>query len=164
MATAKTTNRRTPRTRTANKSTTTSTAPRRDPSLATRTGKAIAKRPVASAAIGTGLVAGIVGAVAGFLAFKKSGKTFAEFSDDVTTSVKDKAKGASTFVKDGVADAKSRAQALTERRKDGVDADTRSQAEIAEEAMTLKTVSKGKTKTPVDPVVESQTKVGAISY
>jgi hypothetical protein len=165
MATAKTTNRRTPRTRTASKSTATTAQAKRDPSLATRTGKAIAKRPVASAAIGTGLVAGIAAAVAGFLAFKKSGKTFAEFSDDVATSVKDKAKDASTFVKDGISDAKSKAQDLVDRRKDGVDADTRSQEEIAEEALTLKATGSGtKGKRPVDPVVDAQTKVGAISY
>ena len=68
--TKKTTTRRAPR---ATRTTRASKPASANPSLATRTGKAIAKRPVASAAIATGLVSGIAAAVAGFFAFKKSG-------------------------------------------------------------------------------------------
>lgn len=157
--------RTTPSTSTNRTSSTSSTSTRKK-SFASRTGKAISDRPVASAAIGTGLVAGIAAAVAGFFAFKKSGKTFSEFSGDVATSVKDKASGAGEFVKDGLADAKTKAKDLTGRRKDGLDAEpVATQADVAAEALTLKETGKQtKGKRPVDPVVESQTKVGAISY
>ena len=179
--TKKTTARRTTRSRTSTprakttSSSSTTTPAKRDPSLAARTGKAIAKRPVASAAIGTGVVAGVAAAVAGFLAFKKSGKSFPEFSSDVADNVKAKASTAKTkikatasdaseFVKDGIAEAKAKAEDLIDRRKDGVD-DGRTQTEISEEALTLKeTGRKTKGKRPVDPVIEEQTKVGAISY
>ena len=83
--TKKTTTRRAPRKTTATSTTRSTSA---NPSLATRTGKAIAKRPVASAAIATGVVSGIAAAVAGFFAFKKSGKSFSQFSGDIATSVK----------------------------------------------------------------------------
>ena len=153
MATTKktTTTRRPARSRT--------TTPRQsnasNPSLATRTGKAISKRPVASAAIATGLVSGIAAAVAGFFAFKKSGKSFSEFSGDVATSVKDKAAETSERVKDGLTDAGTRAKDTVSRLRDGLDGD-KSQSEIAEEALTLKETGK-KTSIPADPLVEDQT-------
>ncbi len=159
--TKKPTTRRAPRkaatTTTAKRSTTTA-----KPSVATRAGKAIADRPVASAAIATGLVSGIAAAVAGFFAFKKSGKTFSEFSGDIATSVKDTAAETSAKVKDGLADAGAKAKDRVSKIRDGLDGE-KSQAEIAEEALTLKETGK-KTSTPIDPVVEQQSKVGAISY
>jgi len=164
MATTKktTTTRRPARSRTA--------TPRQsntsNPSLATRTGKAIAKRPVATAAIATGLVSGIAAAVAGFFAFKKSGKSFSEFSGDVAASVKDKATETSTKVKDGLSDAGTKAKESVSKLRDGIDerfAADKTQAEIAEEALTLKQT--GETTTiPADPVIEQQSKVGSISY
>lgn len=120
-------------------------------SLAGRTGRVIKDRPVAAAAITTGIVSGIAAAIAGFLAFKKSGKTFGEFSDDVATRVKD-----------GIADAKTKASDLVDRRKDGVE-ESATQTEIAEEALTLKETGK-KTKRPLDPTIEDELKTGAISY
>lgn len=155
--TKKTSTRRTSRARSAPRarsSSSNSSAASRQ-SFASRTGKAIADRPVASAAIGTGLVAGIAAAVAGFFAFKKSGKTFSEFSDDVTTRVKD-----------GLADVTSKAKDTAGRRKDGLDAEpAATQADVAAEALTLKETGKQtKGRRPADPVVENQTKVGAISY
>jgi hypothetical protein len=149
--TRKSPTRRTTRTRASTPRSTTSSNSRQG--FASRTGKAISDRPVASAAIGTGLVAGIAAAVAGFFAFKKSGKSFSEFSDDVTTRVKD-----------GLSDVGSKAKDLTGRRKDGIDVE-RPQEEFSQEALTLKeTGRKTKGKRPVDPVIEEQTKVGAISY
>jgi hypothetical protein len=156
--TKKTTNRRTPRSRTTTPRSTSSA----NPSLATRTGKAIAKRPVASAAIATGLVSGIAAAVAGFFAFKKSGKSFSEFSGDIATSVKDRAGETSAMVKDGLADAGAKAKDRVSKIRDGVDGE-KSQAEIAEEALTLKQTGQT-SEIPADPVVEQQSKVGAISY
>ena len=121
-------------------------------SFASRTSRTISDRPIATAAIASGVAA----AVAGFLAFRKSGKSFGEFTGDLTT-------GASTRIKDGFADMKSRASSWSEPRKDGVD-DGRSQREIAEEAMTTKQVGKKKSKRPVDPTIEEELKTGAISY
>jgi len=149
--TKKTTARRPARSRT--------TTPRQtgtsNPSLATRTGKAIAKRPVASAAIATGLVSGVAAAVAGFFAFKKSGKSLSEFSGDIATSVKEAAAETSERVKDGLADAGTKAKDTVSKLRDGLDGD-KSQSEIAEEALTLKETGK-KTKIPADPVIEGQT-------
>ena len=159
--TKKTTPRRAPRARsTASKS----TAPKRtaaNPSLATRTGKAIAERPVASAAIATGLVSGIAAAVAGFFAFKKSGKTFSEFSGDIATSVKDKASETGERVKDGLADAGDKIRSAA-GREPKADLGDKSQSDIAEEALTLKETGK-KNATPANPVVEQQTKAGAVA-
>lgn len=168
MATTKSrTTRRPARSTTASRSSTSTSSASRKSTIA-RAGKAISDRPVASAAIGTGLVAGIAAGIAGFLAFKKSGKSFGQFSDDVATNLKEKASDARTFVKDGIADAKTKAQDFTDRRKDGFETDAnveKSQSEIAEEALTLKeTGMKTKGKRPVDPVIEEQSKVGAISY
>lgn len=108
----------------------------------------IRERPIATAAIISGIAAGI----AGFLAFKRSGKTFSEFSDDVATKVKD-----------GLAEAKTKAEDVANWRKDGLDETASSQTEIAEEALTLKQTGK-KTKRPVDPVIEEELKTGAVSY
>ncbi len=161
MATPKkpTTARRAPRKTTTKASTTprTTTASAAKRSVATRAGKAIADRPVASAAIATGLVSGIAAAVAGFFAFKKSGKSFSEFSGDIATSVKDKASDTTEWVKDGLADASTAAKDQVAKLRDGIDT-PKTQAEIAEEALTLKETGK------TDPVIDDQTKVGAISY
>lgn len=147
MATTKT---RSSRSRTSSQRSTSgnsnSTSSRRR-SLAGRTGKAISDRPVASAAIGTGLIAGIAAGVAGFLAFKRSGKSFSEFSGDMTTRVKD-----------GLSEAGSKAWDMTGRRKDGLDED-RSQEQIAEEAMTLKQTGK-KSKGPRGPLPQQEIKAG----
>ena len=116
-----------------------------------RTGQAISDRPIASAAI----VSGVAAAIAGFLAFRKSGKSFGEFTNDLTT-------GASTRIKDGIADMKARAGGWSEPQKDGVN-DGRTQSEIAEEALTRKQIGK-KTKRPVDPTIEEELKTGAVSY
>jgi hypothetical protein len=155
--TKKTTTRRPARSRTA----TPRAASTANPSLATRTGKAIAKRPVASAAIATGLVSGIAAAVAGFFAFKKSGKSFAEFSGDIASSVRETATETGTKVKDGLADAGTKAKNRVSKLRDGIDGE-KSQAEIAEEALTLKQTGKT-TDIPADPTVEAQT-TGAVVH
>ena len=154
MATTKTT-RRPARSRT--------TTPRQaktaaNPSVTTRAGKAIKARPVATAAIATGLVSGIAAAVAGFFAFRKSGKTFSEFSGDIATSVKETAAETSERVKDGLTDAGTKAKAKVAKIRDGLDGE-KSRAEIADEALTLKETSK-----TTDPLIEQQSKVGAVTY
>ncbi len=109
-------------------------------------GRMISERPAAAAAIASGVAAAVVG----FLAFKRSGKSFSEISE-----------GAGTWIKDGISDVRSRTMG-SQPRKDGVD-DERSQSEIAEEALTTKQTGK-KAKRPVDPTIEQELKTGAISY
>ncbi len=158
--------------------------------LAARTGRTVRDRPYASAAIATG-AATLVAGLAGLFYMKKSGKSFTDVADDISSKSKDisadakvkfnklstnakskfdeistdaKAKfdDVSSKVKDGVSDVRSKVEETIERRRDGLDAE-KSQNEIMEEALTLKQTGK-KTKTPVDPVVATQSKVGAISY
>ena len=107
----------------------------------------ISERPAAAAAIASGVAAAVVG----FLAFKRSGKSFSEISD-----------GAGTWIKDGLSDMRTRTGG-SEPRKDGIDGEERSQSEIAEEALTTKETGK-KSKRPVDPTIEQELKTGAISY
>jgi hypothetical protein len=109
-------------------------------------GRMISDRPATAAAIASGVAAAVVG----FLAFKRSGKSFAELSE-----------GAGTWIKDGISDVRSRTTGALPR-KDGVD-DERSQSEIVEEALTTKQTGK-KAKRPVDPTIEQELKTGAISY
>ena len=109
-------------------------------------GRIISERPAAAAAIASGVAAAVVG----FLAFKRSGKSFSELSE-----------GAGTWVKDGLTDLRSRASG-SQPHKDGVD-EERSQSEIAEEALTTKQTGK-KAKRPIDPTIEQELKTGAISY
>ena len=148
MATTKktTTTRRAPK----------ATAPRAkvDTGIAARTGRTIKRQPYTSAAIATGVVTAVtavVAAVAGLFFFRRSDKSFGEFTNDVTSRVKD-----------GLTDVRTRAKDKVTRLRDGLDKE-KSQAEIAEEALTLKETGKT-TKIPLDPVVEDQTKVGSISY
>jgi hypothetical protein len=108
----------------------------------------ISERPAAAAAIASGVAAAVVG----FLAFRRSGKSFSEFSS-----------GAGTWIKDGLSDVRDRAGSWSEPKKDGLDSEERSQSEIAEEALTTKETGK-KAKRPVDPAIEQELKTGAISY
>ena len=109
-------------------------------------GRVISDRPATVAAIASGVAAAVVG----FLAFKRSGKTLSELSDE-----------AGTWIKDGIADVKAKAKG-SEPLKDGI-GETRTQSEIAEEALTVKQTGK-KAKHPVDPTIEEELKTGAISY
>ena len=96
-------------------------------------------------AIATGAAA-VVGAIAGLFMLKRSGKTIGEVADDV-----------STRVKDGIADATERAKNIS-WRKDGLDED-KSQAEIAEEALTLKETG-AKSKGARGPLAQQDIKAG----
>ncbi len=158
--------------------------------LAARTGRTVRDRPYASAAIATG-AATLVAGLAGLFYMKKSGKSFTDVADDISskskelsadakvkfdkysteakskfddlsTDAKAKFEDVSSKVKDGVSDVRSKVSETIERHRDGLDAN-KTQNEIMEEALTLKETGK-KTKTPVDPVVATQSKVGAISY
>ncbi|MCY7271150.1 MAG: hypothetical protein LH485_03720 [Sphingomonas bacterium] len=133
-----------------------------EPSFVATTERTIKKNPYASAAVATGVISAIAAAAAGFFAFKKSGKSFTDFSNDVATSVKDKAAEASDRVKDGLADAQTMAKDQVAKIRDGLDS-SKSQSEISEEALSLKETGK-KSTFPLDPVIEQQSKTGAITY
>lgn len=135
------------------KSTTTNRAPRAkaDTGIAARTGRTIKRQPYTSAAIATGAIATVAAVAAGFVFFRRSDKSLGEFTSDLTSRVKD-----------GLADAGSRAKGKVTRLRDGLDQGKR-QTEIAEEALTLKETGT-KTSLPIDPIVENQNKSGAISY
>jgi gas vesicle protein len=170
-------------TRSGKKPTTTrktaTTTPAKSKSLAARTGRTMRDRPYASATIAAG-AATVVAGIAGLLFMKKSGKSFGDVADDISAKGKEIGTGAkaaydkysteakskydtvSAKVKDGVSDVRTKVGETLERRRDGVEVD-KPQTEFSKEALQLK--EKGKnTETPIDPVVENQTKVGAISY
>lgn len=165
MATTKGRTPTTARPRTTTRSTTSaksSSSSAKPQSFVDTTTATVKKRPVASAAIATGALSAIAATVFGFFAWKKSGKSFSDFSGDIATSVKDKASETSERVKDGLADATSMAKDQVAKFRDGIDGE-KSQSEIAEEVLSLKET--GSTATfPTDPVIDSQTKVGSVSY
>lgn len=136
--------------------------------LLSRTGRTMRDRPYTSAAIATG-AATLAAGIAGLFFMKKSGKSFRDVADTVSTSsrnaattAKTKLNSVSTKVKDGITDARNKAGDTLQRRRDGLDPE-KPQNEIMEEALTLKETGK-KSKRPMDPVVEQQTKVGAVAY
>lgn len=158
------TTRKTTTTRSSSRGTTRAPARRKaDPGLVASTAQTMKRRPYASAAVATGVISAIAAAAAGFFAFKKSGKTFSEFSGDIANTVKDKAAETTDRVKDGLADAGTRAKDTVAKFRDGIDNDGKTQSQIAEEALTLKETG-STTDLPVDPVIEQQGKVGSVSY
>ncbi|MDQ3143651.1 MAG: hypothetical protein M3Q57_02055 [Pseudomonadota bacterium] len=149
MATTKST---TPRSRTAK--------PRasrpENTSLAARTGRTVKERPYTSAAIATGAVTAVAAAAAGAYFFSRRDKSFKEASEELTSRVKD-----------GLASASGKVKDLGQRgaeyfKGDSVGTETRSQQEIAEEALTLKET--GVAKSPIDTVSATEIKTGAIAY
>ncbi len=149
MATTKST---TPRSRTAK--------PRasrpENTSLAARTGRTVKERPYTSAAIATGAVTAVAAAAAGAYFFSRRDKSFKEASEELTSRVKD-----------GLASASGKVKDLGQRgaeyfKGDSVGTETRSQQEIAEEALTLKET--GVAKSPIDAVSVTEIKTGAIAY
>ena len=187
-ATAKATTAKT----TTAKTTTAKSAPRTstprakaDQSLVARTGRTIKERPYTSAAIATGAV-GVVAAAAAAGAFfvSRRDKSFKEASGELsakvkggfssaTETVKDGLASASETVKDGIASASDTVRDLGQRgadlfKGDGSDTsadtgnETRSQREIAEEALTLKAT--GATSNPAEELATTELKAGAISH
>ncbi len=154
--------------------------------LMARTGRTVRDRPYASATIATGAVA-LAAGLAGLFFMKKSGKSFGDVADDLSAKGKSvatdakakfdelsaKSKTAATEakakfgevrakVKTEINDTIAKAEDTLQRRRDGIDPD-KPQNEIMEEALTLKATGR-KSKKPVDPVIEQQSKVGAIAY
>jgi len=127
-----------------------------DVSLAARTGRTLTQRPYTSAAIATGAITAVAAAAAGAFFFSRRDKSIRENSADLRS-----------LVKDGIADATSRAKELV-GVGGGSEADGqnggRSQQEIAEEALALKESGSGAAiSTPTSSSAE-QSKVGSIAY
>ena len=174
-ATTKTSGTRatTPRTTTAKpRAATKSTAAKRDVSLVARTGRTIKERPYTSAAIATGavtVVAAAAAAAAGAYLMSRRDKSFKEASEELTAKVKDGFASATEAVKDGLASATETVKDLSQRgtdffKGDGSDtgSETRTQQQIAEEALTLKET--GAAKRPVDALSATEIKTGAVAY
>ncbi|HVH48519.1 MAG TPA: hypothetical protein VM760_01395 [Sphingomicrobium sp.] len=125
-------------------------------SLAARTGRTMKERPYVSAAIATGAVTAVAAAAAGAFFFRRSDKSLGEFTADLTSKVKDGFEVARERIRET-------SDGLRTRLGDSEFGDEKSQEEIAEEALSLKATGK-KARKPADPVVESQTKAGAIAY
>ncbi|MEO7504761.1 MAG: hypothetical protein ABIT69_06215 [Sphingomicrobium sp.] len=124
-----------------------------DPSLAARTGRTIKQKPYVSAAIATGAVTAVAAAAAGAFFFARRDKSFRDASEELTSRVKD-----------GLSDAGARIKNLAERGSKWVGAsDTKTQAEIAEEALSLKETG-SPSMTPVDALADDQIKAGAVAY
>lgn len=125
---------------------------RRDDSIASRTGRTMRDRPYASAAIVAG-TASIVAGIAGLLAMKKnSGKNWSEFGEDLSTRAGETFSGATERVKEATS-------GWTDKRhRDGLDGE-KSQAQIMEEAMTLKQTGEQSTG-PRGPIGQQDIKAG----
>lgn len=121
-------------------------------SLAARTGRTIKERPYTSAAIATGAVTAVAAAAAGAFFFSRRDKSFGEASEELTARVKGGLSSASDKVKD-----------LAARGSKWAEGDeSRSQQEIAEEALTLKeTGLKG---SPVDDLAGEKVKPGMVAH
>ena len=182
MVTTKTT---TPRKRTTKTATTAraKTTPARassaaskpaDDSLVARTGRTIRDRPYTSATIAAGaatvVAAAAAGAVGAFM-YSRRDKGFKDASDELTSRVKGGLSSASETVREGIASATGAVKDLGQRGADyfkgddgdtGTGTETRSQQEIAEEALTLKQT--GDTKSPVDALSATEIKTGAVAY
>lgn len=138
--------------RSGKRSRATSSTPK-DQSIIGRAGRTVRDRPYASAAIATGAVTAVAAAAAGAFFFSRSNRSLKETADDL-----------SVRVKDGLADAKMKAKSVADRVSSRFDGHAeKTQAEIAEEALTLKETGK-KSSTPVDPMASDEIKTGAIAY
>ena len=145
-------------------------AKKQDDSLVARTGRTIKQRPYTSAAIATGAVTVVAAAAAaGAFLMTRRDKSFKEASDELTSKVKDGFASASETVKDGFASATETVKDLGQRGAGYLKGDsaisaseTRTQQQIAEEALTLKEI--GAAKSPVDALSATEIKTGAVAY
>ncbi len=169
-----TTSKTTTRKRTAGASTTAAKSraaqpEKLDDSLVARTGRTIRDRPYTSAAIATGAATVVAAAAAGAFLMTRRDKSLKEASGELTSKVKDGLATASGTVRDGLASASETVKDLGQRGADYFKGDggisgseTRTQQEIAEEALTLKET--GPAKGPLDNTSATEIKTGAVSY
>ena len=171
--TAKTTSAAKPRAAKTTKASATprTTAAKTDTSIVARTGRTIKERPYTSAAIATGAVTAVAAAAGAAYLLTRKDKSFKEASNELTTKVKDGLASASETVKDGFATVSGKVKDLGQRGSDYLKGNSeiastsdnaRTQAEIAEEALTLKQT--GATPSPVDALSATEIKTGAIAY
>ena len=139
-------------------------------SLVARTGRTIKERPYTSAAIATGAVTVVAAAAAAgaFLASRRD-KSFKEASGELSAKVKGGFATASEAVREGLSSAADSVKDLGQRGAnlfkgdaDDTGSETRTQQQIAEEALTLKET--GAAKSPVDTLSATEIKTGAIAY
>ena len=179
MATTKST---TPRKRTANRTTTSATrgsqassnsrsssSGKTDDSIVARSERTLKERPYTSAAIATGAVtlAAAVGAAGAYL-FARRDKGFKAASGELSETVKSGLASASETVKGGIASASEtvkdlgqRGSALFKGSDDGSGSETRTQQQIAEEALTLKETGAS---SALNEGSSTEIKAGAIAY
>jgi hypothetical protein len=126
------------------------TSATRDESLAARTGRTLRDRPYTSAAIATGAVTAVAAVVAGAFFFSRRTPSAGEGNREWNReSITHKVKGS-------FADARARIKDLIHSD------DAKSQHEIAEEALTLKSTGTGRSRN--DERSSTEIKAGAIAY
>ena len=140
-----------------------------DPTIIVRDPGTLKDRPYARAAIATGAVTVIAAAAAaGAFLFARRDKGFKAASDELTDVVKEgfasageTVKGSFVSASETVKDLGQRSAALFENAG-SARSETRTQQQIAEEALTLKET--GAAKSPVDNMTALEIKTGAIAY
>ena len=128
----------------------------RNDNVALRAARTVRDRPYASAAIATGAVTAVAAAAAGAFFFNRRDKSFKEASDELTARVKEGFSGATDRVKEFA----GRGSSSSDSRS--ASSETRSQSEIAQEAMALK--ESGSTGSSLDHQSNSEIKAGAVAY
>ena len=178
MATKTTTPRKRSTTATSSRSKSTpsrATSTATNESLFARTGRTIRDRPSTSATIAAGaatvVAAAAAGAVGAFL-YSRRDKSFKEASEELTSRVRGGLSSAGETVRGSLASATDTVKDLGQRGSaffsgDGSDtgstsSETRSQQEIAEEALSLKQT--GETRSPVDELSAGEINTGAVAY
>jgi hypothetical protein len=149
-----------------NATATSSSEAKTDDSIVAKTGRTLKERPFTSAAIATGAVAAAaaVGAAGAFL-YARREKGFKEASDELAATVKGGIASATESVKGGIASASETVKGLADKGSDYLKGDDarggRTQAEIAQEALTLKQLGDDKA---LDDLSGTEIKTGAIAY
>ncbi|MEQ7872821.1 hypothetical protein ABDK56_02280 [Sphingomonas sp. ASV193] len=118
-------------------------------SLPARTVRTVRTRPYVSAGIATGAITAVAAIAAGAYFFRKSGKSAGEIGEQI-----------STRVKDGLAEAGSRARVLGDKL--GLETATPTD-KLADAGRSLKDAGT-KAKNIVDDTIDEQTKAGAVAY
>lgn len=157
MATTRKTTTRKPAARRSSTTAKTSTAAasrtNADQSLAARTGRTITEKPYVSAAIATGAVTAVAALAAGAYFFSRRDQSIGDTADALGARIKD-----------GFSEAKASATDFARKTRARFDsAETKSQADYAAEALTLKETGEGDER-PIDPLVADQLKAGAVAY
>ena len=131
---------------------------KRDASLPARTGRTIKNQPYVTAAIATGAGSAVPAALAGAFFSGRSGKGVGELTGDLSDKAREGLSEAKAMAAEGARSVKEKAAFLF-----GEEGDDRTQAEIAEEALTLKQTGEIPAR-PFDETASDQIKSGSIAY